>query len=183
MAKTCNIYEGPSQSVSLNKIKHDSLYLKMDINGIFINCLVDTGSTLTVLHSRKYFAISPDKRPTLLRSGVRLKMANGELVTTMGQAYFCIEVNGKSFKQRFIVADIDVPAVLGYDFLHLHHCKIDMGGGKLTIGGIELICKKESQMTTIFNVLPTYSEVVIEGVIEGDSTHLTEAVLMVIKIV
>lgn len=127
MAKTCNIYEGPSQSVSLNKIKYDSLYLKMDINGIFINCLVDTGSTLTVLHSRKYFAISPDKRPTLLRSGVRLKMANGELVTTMGQAYFFIEVNGKSFKQRFIVADIDVPAVLGYDFLHLHDCKIDMG--------------------------------------------------------
>ena len=149
----------------------------MDINGIFINCLVDTGSTLTVLHSRKYFAISPDKRPTLLRCGVRLKMANGELVTTMGQAYFCIEVNGKSFKQRFIVADIDVPAVLGYDFLHLHDCKIDtkcMGGGKLTIGVIELICKKESQMTTIFNitvhknvVLPAYSEVVIEGVIEG----------------
>jgi hypothetical protein len=114
----------------------------MDINGIFINCLVDTGSTLTVLHSRKYF--------------------------------------GKSFKQRFIVADIDVPAVLGYDFLHLHDCKIDMGGGKLTIGGIELICKKESQITTIFNitvhknvVLPAYSEVVIEG----DSTHLTEAVV------
>ena len=52
-----------------------------------------------------------------------------------------------------------------------------MGGGKLTIGGIELICKKESQMTTIFNVLPTYSEVVIEGVIEGDSTHLAEAVV------
>jgi hypothetical protein len=104
-------------------------------------------------------------------------MANGELVTTMGQAYFCIEVNGKSFKQRFIVADIDVPAVLGYDFLHLHDCKIDMGGGKLTIDGIELICKKESQMTTIFNitvhknvVLPAYSEVVIEGVIEGDYT-------------
>lgn len=91
MAKTCNIYEGPSQSVSLNKIKYDSLYLKMDINGIFINCLVDTGSTLTVLHSRKYFAISPDKRPTLLRSGVRLKMANGELVTTMGQAHFLLK--------------------------------------------------------------------------------------------
>ena len=83
------IYEGPSQSVNLNKMKHGSLYLKMDIHGIFINCLVDTGSTLTILHSRKYF--------------------------------------GKSFKQRFIVADIDVPAVLGYDFLHLHDCKIDMG--------------------------------------------------------
>ena len=47
-----------------------------------------------------------------------------------------------------------------------------------------MICKKEGQMTTLFNitvhknvVLPAYLEVVIEGVIEGDSTYLTEAVV------
>lgn len=73
MAKTCNIYEGPSQSVSLNKIKHYSLYLKMDINGIFINFLVDTGSTLTVLHSRKYFAISPRQKTDTLKEWSTVK--------------------------------------------------------------------------------------------------------------
>ena len=113
---TCNKNEGPAQVNHCNETKHDSLPLKITVNSILINCLVDTGSTLTVLHSRKYLEIPEEQRPTLLQSKVRLKMANGELVQTAGQADFYITVNGKSLKQRFVVADIDVPAVLGYDF-------------------------------------------------------------------
>lgn len=73
---------------------------------------------MTLLHSRKYYEIPELERPELSRSGVRLKMVKRELIHNMGQVNFSIKINNRCNSQRFLVAEIDAPAVLGYDFLY-----------------------------------------------------------------
>ncbi|CAG2217067.1 unnamed protein product [Mytilus edulis] len=143
-----------------------------------------TGSTLTVIHVRKFLSIPESQRPDKIYKGVQLKLANGEIITTFGQADFDIEINGQKFQQRFVIADIDAPAIVGYNFLYNKDCKLDIRESKLTIGSknMEIICQKESNMVNIFKlateettVIPPRSEVLIFSKVVGDSTHLVQA--------
>lgn len=176
--------EGPHKKCELNNDINDSLYFKIKINGIFVNCLIDTGSTLTVIHVRKFLSIPESQRPDKIYKGVQLKLANGEIITTFGQADFDIEINGQKFQQRFVIADIDAPAIVGYNFLYNKDCKLDIRESKLTIGSknMEIICQKESNMVNIFKlateettVIPPRSEVLVFSKVVGDSTHLVQA--------
>ncbi|CAG2197985.1 unnamed protein product [Mytilus edulis] len=139
---------------------------------------------MSILHSRKYFSIPESQRPVLSKSGVRLKLANGDLQATIGKAEFSITINGKCFQHILLIADIDTPAILGYDLLNRHNCKIDLGKGTITFGGTEIACQKESQMATIFKVtidenvtLPPFSESIIRATIVGDSSHISDAIV------
>ncbi|CAC5379272.1 unnamed protein product [Mytilus coruscus] len=85
-----------------------------------------TGSTLTVIHVRKFLSIPESQRPDKIYKGVQLKLANGEIITTFGQADFDIEINDHKFQQRFVIADIDAPTIVGYKFLYNKDCKIDI---------------------------------------------------------
>ncbi|VDI15529.1 Hypothetical predicted protein [Mytilus galloprovincialis] len=143
-----------------------------------------TGSTLTVIHVRKFLSIPESQRPDRIYKGVQLKLANGEIITTFGQADFDIEINGQKFQQRFVIADIDAPAIVGYNFLYNKDCKLDIRESKLTIGSknMEIICQKESNMVNIFKlateettVIPPRSEVLVFSKVVGDSTHLVQA--------
>ena len=160
------------------------MYIKVYINDNLINCLVDTGSTRTVLHTRKYLSIPEERRPKLIKNRVRLKTANGELIQTIGKTILSMRINDRCFSHQFLIADIDVPAVLGYDFLYSNNCKLDMGGGILTIEDTQILCQKESQMETIFKItveenviLSPFSEVIVMGKVIGDPTHIANAIV------
>ncbi|CAG2215861.1 unnamed protein product [Mytilus edulis] len=60
--------------------------------------------------------VHEQQRPDKIYKGVQLKLANGEMITTFGQADFDIEINGHKFQQRFVIADINAPAIVGYNF-------------------------------------------------------------------
>ncbi|VDI07123.1 Hypothetical predicted protein [Mytilus galloprovincialis] len=47
----------------------------------------------------------------------------------MGHVDLPIKIGNYTIIQKFTVAEIDVPAVIGYDFLHKNNCTIDMGKG------------------------------------------------------
>jgi hypothetical protein len=50
---------GPDDSCKeINNRCSDSLYLNVNVLGIKLNCLIDTGSTLSILHPSKYHAMS-----------------------------------------------------------------------------------------------------------------------------
>ncbi|CAG2215490.1 Transposon Ty3-G Gag-Pol polyprotein,Transposon Ty3-I Gag-Pol polyprotein [Mytilus edulis] len=149
-----------------------------------VNCLIDTGSTLSVIHIRKFLSIPESQRPDKIYEGIQLKLANGEIIKTMGQADFDIKINGKIWKQRFVIAEIDAPAIIGYNFLYSKNCKLDIRHSKLTIEDFEIECQKESQMSSIFKIaseqnviLPPNSETIIMSKVLGDSSHLMDAMI------
>ena len=156
----------------------------MKICEIDVNCLIDTGSTITVLHPSKYAAISQDLRPALEPSDVKLRMADGGLVASQGYANFPIEVQGRKFQHRIMVADVEAPAVLGYAFLMQNNCQIDMGHGRIQIGGLSIKCTEESELPSVFRitlaeytVVPPASEMILPGRIEGDLTNFSDVIV------
>ncbi|CAC5371520.1 unnamed protein product [Mytilus coruscus] len=81
-------------------------------------------------------------------------------------------------------ADIDTPAILGYDLLNRHNCRIDLDKGTIIFGDTEIACQKESLMASIFKVtidenvtLPPFSESLIIAKIVGDSSHISHAII------
>ncbi|KAL3831680.1 hypothetical protein ACJMK2_023403 [Sinanodonta woodiana] len=171
----------------MNEVKHsqqDGLYVKVTIYDIGVNALIDTGSSITVLNPQKYYAISDSLRPPLQSGGGQLRMADGGLVTPLGIAEFRIEINGKSLTHQFIIADVEAPLVLGYDFLYRHNCQINMREGQLVIDGKCLPCQRESQMQSVFKItlsediiVPSNSEILVTGLIEGEIVGCEEAVV------
>ena len=56
--------------------------------------------------------------------GGELRMADGGIVRTLGSVNLCMTIgtNSLSMEHKMVVALVDVPAVLGLDFLHAHRC-------------------------------------------------------------
>ena len=86
--------------------------------------------------------------------------------------------------QKFTVADIDLPAVIGYDFLHSLKCTLDMGEDVLILDENQIKCIKESQMSSLFKIslakkvtIPPKTEVITTGKIEGDSSSIMNALV------
>ena len=152
----------------------DSLYLVVKLNDIDISCLLDTGSTISVLHPNRYAALPPETRPALEGGDKNLKMADGGLVATYGQALFPIIIGGQRFEQRLVVAEIDSAMILGLDFFKKHRCVLDVGKTALWVDGHLTPCKPEKDVSTVFrvtlketSVIPPLSEQILEGEIEG----------------
>ena len=119
-----------------------------------VDSLVDTGATISVLHSKIYLGMSEDKRPILDKNCGELYMADGETVTQLGMGIFPLKIGGKVRKCRMIVADIEVPAVLGYDFLRENDCVMYVGNGTITFNGERVPCYLDSQNSkTMFHLV------------------------------
>jgi hypothetical protein len=56
-------------------------------------------------------------RPEIKKTNTKLCLADGGVINTMGYIDLPIQVENFTTVQKFTVADIDVPAVIGYDFL------------------------------------------------------------------
>lgn len=168
----------------LKSKKQDSLFLKCFIFNIEVNCLVDTGSTICILQPRKYNLLPPNMRPEIKKTSTKLCLADGGVVNTMAYIDLPIHVGNFTTVQKFTVADIDVPAVIGYDFLHSHKCTLDMGEEVLTLDENQIKCIKESQMSSLFKIsltekvtIPPKTEVITIGKIEGDSSSIMNALV------
>jgi predicted aspartyl protease len=163
----------------------DGLYMPVQIGGVEINCLIDTGSTVTVLHPRKYRAMDERRRPPLQEVAVKLRMADGGLVTPLGSALFELVIQGRVYHQRIIVADVEAPVVLGYDFLHKYNCKLNLGQGTLKIDKRKILCQKESQMPSVFKItvaktvmIPGASEMVLQAEVKGKPNGCSKEVII-----
>lgn len=53
------------------------------------------------------------------------------MITPTGAARMNFVIDGKPYSYRMLVADIEVPAVLGYDFLRDNICELRLGEGTL----------------------------------------------------
>ena len=112
---------------------NDSLFLTSNAYGVDVKCLVDTGSTLSVLHPDKYYAIPKQHRPTLKPYKLKLRMGDGALKPTHGCSVIPLPFNGQLIPQKMVIADTDVAGVLGYDFLYETAVSINVRDGSLAL--------------------------------------------------
>ena len=92
------------------------------------NGLLDTGSTVTILHTLKFQSLPEELQQKLQTTRYILKMADGGPVPCLGAANLPIQVGNKVFLQHVL---IEAPCALGYDFLYQNNCLVDVRQGVL----------------------------------------------------
>ena len=88
--------------------------------------LVDTGSAITIL------PLKFENKLNLRQTAVKLTAANGNMITTKGEALIDIHIPGlqKTFRWMVVVADVVNP-ILGYDFLSQFDIHIDCRNNRI----------------------------------------------------
>ena len=166
----------------MSKTKPDGLYVTASLFNFDVNCLIDTGASLSVMHPEKYYKIPEAERPCLEKDSSRLSMANGDTLQSLGNTIINLKFQHETVTQRVIVAEVDAPLVLGYDFLKQHGCVVDIGNATLHMKNKPIKCQLESSMDSIFRItsketieIPPRSEMIIEGKILGSLPIYEEA--------
>ena len=83
-----------------------------------MNCLIDNGSTTSLISVHQYNKIITNSRPSLQSISYSLLDVNGKPINVYGKAEFefCFE-NGQKYNIPAIVCEVEVDGILGQDFL------------------------------------------------------------------
>ena len=156
----------------------DSLYVIVDMLGNKMGCLLDTGATSSILHTGRYLELPEDSRPQLEGKEGNLEVADGGRIASYGSAVFTLCVDGLEINQRFIVADIATPAILGFDFLKSNRCFLDASGACVWVNGKPVSCQARQDATSAFKVklretitIPPLSEMIVSAEIDGFASY------------
>jgi hypothetical protein len=149
------------------------MFIEIKVCGVSANALVDTGSTLSVLHPEKYFSIPAVKRPALQPTSGNLVMGDGGAVKPLGLITARVNIgNDVEVQHPLVIAEVEVPAVLGYDFLVEHKGTVDVGKQTLMLNDHHIPCQLESRLPSLFRVtvadtvsIPPHSEMMVPGLI------------------
>ena len=143
-------------------------------------CLVDTGSSLCVLHPSVYRNIDSSSRPELFNHDGQIRMADGGLVSVLGRVRIDLVIGNFSYDAEFLVANVEAPVVLGMNFLTEHNAILDAAAKTLSLNGQSFLCKSEGEMPSVFKVtlpeaiiVPPNSEVIVTGLLEGKPQFTT----------
>ena len=163
---------GPIGCVNVTKFSEGGLYVSGFLGDEEVCCLVDSGSSLCVLHPSIFWNMEVTRRPELDDHKGQLRMADGGLLSVSGMVRMEL-VLGDNFRADvdFLLANIEAPVVLGIDFLGQHGAVLDVGARLLVLDGISFYCKSESEMPSLYKVtlpesidVPPDSEFIVCGI-------------------
>lgn len=148
------------------------LYAECRVNDIVTDCLIDTGATLSILSLRAWDIINQSGNNQLEAFKSQVFTASGNPVKIKGSVSVIIELGGVRSVTKLIVADIDIDAILGLDFLKANNCQIDIINNVLKIKGrqckLNLTGKLGCYRVTVSErtELPPRTEMMIEGKVD-----------------
>ena len=115
-------------------------------------------------------------------------MANGDTSTPQGKACFKVVIENTEFWPNLTIADIEVPMIIGYDFMYAHHCSLDVRDSRLKLGRKYIQCHQEGQNSSLFRIrldrdvtVPPGAERIIGGKIDLNGQSLTEISEMIVE--
>ena len=115
-------------------------------------------------------------------------MANGDTSTPQGKASFKVVIENNEFWPQLTIADIEVPMIIGYDFMFAHNCSLDIGNGRLKLGRKYIKCHQEAQNSSFFRIcldrdvtVPPGTEMIIGGKIDLNEPSLLGIFEMIIE--
>ena len=179
------IETGPDPSCDLISDTLGSLYVSVDLQGITVSALIDSGSTVSVIHPDVLARIPGMVDADIEHPGGELRMADGGVVRTLGSVNLCMKIctDNLSMEHKMVVAPVEAPAVLGLDFLRVHRCILDVDGCTLRVGGAVHAYRSITDMPACYHksmtetvVVPPRSEMIIPGVVLGNP-HFTVALV------
>ena len=148
------------------------MYVDCKINNIPTECLVDTGATLSILSIKAWDIISQHSTSKLQPFKSEIFTASGVQINVRGKASVMVDINGMHCMTEMAVADIDLDAILGLDFLKANRCQLNIDDNSLLIN--DKPCKLTMdgkigcyRITVADKVeIPSRSEVIIEGKVQ-----------------
>lgn len=118
----------------------NGFYISGFLNGLSIDFLFESGSTSNIISSKTYEVLSENSKPELARSDLVLQGVNGVQLQTLGIAAFEITFKDQKEQQTAIICDIELPAILGQDFLIRNVDRIDYRKMEMKVGNSLLPC-------------------------------------------
>ena len=162
-----------------------SLYLPMLIDEVPTMALVDTGSTISVVHPSILTRL-PDDVAVQMNSQVgQIRLADGSMIDTLGTVQLKVQLGAdkESWTHDWVVSEVETPVVIGVDFLRDHRCTLDVRAGTLTVGDTVHVCRYRESMPQVFRIkvaetveVPARSEMIVPGEM-ADTSYLTLGVV------
>ena len=104
----------------------------MYVQGVAVEAIVDTGASVSLLDRAVWKQIPAHLRPPLIEGGPPLCSAGGDTINTLGVADLELRIGeAPTVIHPILVASLNVPFLLGYDFLAKYDSILDVGGGEL----------------------------------------------------
>ena len=150
----------PERSAEFTSAVACTLTLQGEVEGRITPMLVDTGSSVTLLHERVWKEAVQGRRK-LQPSAGPVKAVNGENLPICGQAEVSFQVGEYvGVHKVLVVKEMIQECLLGTDFLEKGDCVIDVKNKLLTIAGctkpvrpILLLCKHNKRRPCTFSWL------------------------------
>lgn len=146
-----------------------------------VKALVDTGATCSIMHPKIYEELALKyKLPDKIDNTSTLKSADGKTIQTEGTICVSVAIGQKIYKQKFVLADVEVPMVIGFDFLYENKGQIDLSGSSIILGGEVVPSVLEEKAPAVYKIRLTENttilpanETIVKGTVEDHDLNFT----------
>jgi hypothetical protein len=116
------------------------LYAYGKVGNVSVNCLVDTGATVTVISEKLWLKLKSNNKITPFELSV--SSTSGDLLKIKGQTEIYLRFKRHLYKTKVVVAEIGNDVVLGLDFMQQYGVCIDVIGNTMKLKGhiVNLYC-------------------------------------------
>ena len=148
------------------------LFIPVKLGDYLVDCLIDTGATLTLVSTKVWDTIKDTKPLDNFDSSI--VSASGNKLNTMGKTRVCFEINDTSCAMDVVIAEkMDVDVIMGLDFMIAHSVKVDIEGMAININGKTCSVKQAGKIgchrvvVSEHVVVPERTEIIFPGKVVG----------------
>ena len=108
---------------------NEGLHLDVTVEKLTLQGLIDTGSSFSIIHTKKFDLLPSEIRENVLPTKCVLRMVDGGPVGYKGTTILPLCIGSKTYYQQVPVAETEASFELGYDFLYDKQCSLDISKG------------------------------------------------------
>ena len=164
----------------------DGLFIEGRVGDVPVNFLVDTGANITIVKPSVFQRIANEARPPLQDPQTNMILADGSSLPFVGRAKVELQAGSLAVTHDIWVADIDLDAILGIDFLRKHRCELKLSDGQYHLSfptgacpcqtrDSNPVCRRVAVSQTV--VVPPRSEALVPAKVLGPPGEETCGVL------
>ncbi|XP_063448081.1 uncharacterized protein LOC134727630 [Mytilus trossulus] len=133
-------------AVVVSASENVGMFVELNIQGVPVKFVVDTGATLTLVSKRVYDSIPDLCRPHLSETRSQIKSVSDKYLSLKGKGSFTLDFGKEKFISEAVVTDLQVDGILGLDFMKKNKCLIDLSANVLHIDNVKVpLCVQGTQ--------------------------------------